>query len=93
MNEKHLFFLIIGALALIMCLLAAWLGHRSYLKKKARKERKARQYRQAEDFTKQIIEQEITYFQSLHAIDATTIKAFEAMVEELANKLNESSPQ
>lgn len=91
MNEKYLLYIVIGVVALIVIMLAAWLGHRAYLKKKARKERKARQYQQAEDFTKQVIEQQIEYANSLHAIDEMTIRAFEAMIEELANRRDRPS--
>ena len=86
MNEKYLLYIVIGVVALIVIMLAAWLGRRACLKRKVRKERKARQYRQAEDFTKQVIEQQIEYANSLHAIDEMTIMAFEAMIEELANR-------
>lgn len=85
MNEKYLLYIVIGVVALIVVLSTAWFCRRAYLKSKARKDRKARQYRQAEDFTKQIIEQQIEYANSLHAIDEMTIRAFEAMIEELAN--------
>lgn len=91
MNEKYLLYIVIGVVALIVIMLAAWLGRRAYLTRKARKERKARQYRQAEDFTKQVIEQQIEYANSLHAIDEMTIMAFEAMIEELANRRDRPS--
>ena len=91
MNEKYLLYILIGVVALSVIMLAAWLGRWAYLKRKTRKERKARQYRQAEDFTKQVIEQQIEYANSLHAIDEMTIRAFEAMIEELANRRDRPS--
>lgn len=89
MNEMYMLYIAIGAVALIAIALAVWLGRRACQKKRARKAYKARQYRRAEDFTKQIIEQQIEYANSLHAIDAITIKAFEAMMEEMADRHND----
>lgn len=91
MNEALVIYLVVCAVVLIVVSIASWLWHRSNLKKKAWRERKERQYREAEDFTKRIIEQQIEYANSLHAIDAMTIKAFEAIVEELARRRDEST--
>lgn len=89
MNEALVIYLIVCAVLLIVLSIASWLWHRSNLKKQAQMERKERQYREAEEFTKQIIEQQIEYVNSLHAIDTMTIKAFEAIVEELARRRND----
>ena len=91
MNEALVIYLVVCAVALIVVSIASWLWHRSNLKKQAQMERKERQYREAEEFTKQIIEQQIEYANSLHAIDTMTIRAFEAIVEELATRRNEST--
>ena len=80
MDERKVILFIVIVMAIIMTVIAIWLGARAHKESQARKAR----YKKAKAFTKKVIDEQVEYINSLHAIDEVTIMAFETIIEELA---------